>query len=127
MPSTPAAGLKKLGYFDRRPKGSTAKRKLAGNLLGAAFMVSADVRRQVNPESQRELQLAISRVLNDALAINTPQKQLALLAVLEKLTENFPPDCQAQNSVAVLATLLFGPTMLTAITQRPAHGYGDPH
>jgi hypothetical protein len=124
----PALELKKLGYFDPPPKGSTAKPKLAGNLLGAVFTVSADGRRQINPESQRELQRSISRVLNNApTGITTAQKQLALLAVLEKLTENLPRDCQAQNSVAVLATLLLGPTLLAAITEKAAHEYEDPH
>jgi hypothetical protein len=71
----------------------------------------------INPEAQRELQLAISKVLSNApTGISTAQKQLALIILLEKLTENLPPDSQAPNSVAVVATLLLGPRLLAAVS-----------
>jgi len=71
----------------------------------------------INPEAQRELQLALSRALNNAPdGISTAQKQLALIILLEKLTELLPPDSQAQNSVAVVATLLLGPRLLAAVS-----------
>jgi hypothetical protein len=45
LPSTPAVGLKSLGYFDPPPQGSKAKPKLAGNFPCAVFgTVSADGR-----------------------------------------------------------------------------------
>jgi hypothetical protein len=45
MPSTPAVGLKALGYFDPPPKGSKAKPKLVGNPPCAVFATtSADGR-----------------------------------------------------------------------------------
>jgi hypothetical protein len=75
----------------------------------------------INPEAQRELLLALSRVLNDAPAgISTAQKQLALIILLEKLTELLPPDAQSQNSVAVVATLLLGPRLLAGVTMNSA-------
>jgi hypothetical protein len=77
----------------------------------------------INREAQRELQLDIVRVLNNAPAgITAHQKQLALIIAIEELTKSFPPDHQAQNSVAVVATLLLGARMLTAVS---AQG-GDP-
>jgi hypothetical protein len=51
------------------------------------------------------------------------QKQLALIIAIEELTRGFPPDHQAQNSVAVVATLLLGARMLTAVS---GHPQGDP-
>jgi hypothetical protein len=78
----------------------------------------------INPEAQREMQLSLSRVLTNAPAgISTAQKQLALIILLEKLTETLPPDHQAANSVAVISTLLLGPRMLAAISVK---GVEDP-
>lgn len=71
----------------------------------------------INPETQREFQLEIMRVLNNAPSgFTVQQKQLALIVALDELAKAFPGEHQVNNSLAVVATLLIGPRALMAIS-----------
>ncbi len=68
-----------------------------------------------NQNTQREMQLELSRVLaNQPHGINIAQKQLALLELLEQLVKMHPVDFQASNLNAIITTLLLGTRPLTA-------------
>jgi hypothetical protein len=72
----------------------------------------------LNPEAQREFQLAVARlVANHPPTLSLPQKQLGLICVLEKLVKSMPADYQPANTLAMLGTLLFGTRTMAAITQ----------
>jgi hypothetical protein len=43
--------------------------------------------------------------------------QLRSVVDLEELTKNLPPDYQVDNSLAVIATLILGPRLLTAVSR----------
>lgn len=80
----------------------------------------------INPETQRELELSIARVLNNApTGMTVHQKQLALITVLEELTKTLPPSFQVDNVLAVMATLILGPRLVTAVS-RSDNGDVDP-
>jgi|SRR5882724_5940056 len=71
----------------------------------------------IDPETQRELQLAVSRVLvNAPTGMTIAHKQLALIMVLEELIKAHPVDHQTQNSLAVITTILLGSRLLTAMS-----------
>jgi hypothetical protein len=79
----------------------------------------------VNREVQRELQLSIIRVLNNAPAdITLHQKQIALICAIEELAKAFPHDCQNQNILAVVRTMILGPRLLAGVSMKG--GGGDP-
>jgi hypothetical protein len=78
----------------------------------------------VNREAQRELQLALMRILNSAPAgITVHQKQIALICAIEELAKTSPHNCQPQNVLAVIATMLMGPRLLIGVSMA---GGGDP-
>ena len=78
----------------------------------------------VNREAQSELQLSIIRVPNNAPAgITVHQKQIALICAIEELAKAFPHDCQNQNVLAAIATMLMGPRLLVGVSMA---GGGDP-
>jgi hypothetical protein len=56
-------------------------------------------------------------VANHSSDLSLPQKQLALLVVLEELMKGLPADYQPANTLAMLGTLLFGTRTMAAITQ----------
>jgi hypothetical protein len=63
------------------------------------------------------LQLAVARVLTNAPAgITLHQKQLALIMVLDQLSRLLPLDNQVPNSFAVMATIVLGPRLVTAVS-----------
>ena len=71
----------------------------------------------INPEAQRELQLSLARVLNNAPAgITQPQKQLALIILLEELGKALPAEFQADNTLAVVGTFLIGARILIGVS-----------
>jgi hypothetical protein len=73
---------------------------------------------QINPETQRELQLSIARALNNApTGVTLHQKQLALIIVHRGTHQILPPGNQVDNSLAVIATLILGPRLLTAVSR----------
>jgi hypothetical protein len=79
----------------------------------------------INPEAQHEMQLSIMRVLNNAPAgITLHQKQIALICAIEELAKSFPHDCQNQNVLAVIATMILGLRLLIGVSM--AGGGGDP-
>ena len=66
---------------------------------------------------QREVQLSITRVLNNAPdGLTVAQKQLALIVVLEELAKTYPIEHQAQNTLAVTTTILMGTRALITVT-----------
>ncbi len=74
----------------------------------------------INPEAQRELRLAIARILANAPAGTTiAQKQLVLIAALEEVGKEYPPDCQIRNTLAVVSSYLLGVGLLTAVSSQP--------
>jgi hypothetical protein len=77
----------------------------------------------VNPKTQRELQLQLGYVLNNApTGITIQQKQLALLVMLEQLTKEHPPDFQATNNLAIITAVLLGTrSILGALDTHVAH------
>jgi hypothetical protein len=96
---------------------------LSTNGIEALQLYPATQKVTVNPEAQREMQLALMRVLNNAPAgITVYQKQLALICAIEELAKAFPHDCHAQNVLAVIATMILGPRLLLAVSM----GGGDP-
>jgi hypothetical protein len=75
----------------------------------------------INPETQPEPKLAITRVLNNApTGITVHQKQLALVVVLEELTNTIPAAYPVNNSLALIATMLLGPRLLSAVSVKGA-------
>jgi hypothetical protein len=71
----------------------------------------------INPEAQREFQLAVSRVVaNHETNLTLPQKQLGLICVLDELVRTMPGEYQGTNTLAVIATMLLGSRLLTAIS-----------
>lgn len=86
------------------------------NLTVSALIVHAGI----NPETQRELQLDIMRVLNNAPAgVTYCQKQLALIIVLEELLKGLPVDHQPPALLAVVATVLLGARLLIGVSVKP--------
>jgi hypothetical protein len=62
-------------------------------------------------------QFAVSRLIaNHPTGLSLPQKQLALICVLEELVNGMPGDYQNSNILAVISTLLLGSRLLTAIS-----------
>jgi hypothetical protein len=96
---------------------------ISTNGIEALQLYPATQKVTVNREAQREMQLALMRVLNNApAAITVHQKQIALICAVEELTKAFPPDGQAQNILSVVATLILGARMLVAVSMAG----GDP-
>jgi hypothetical protein len=98
---------------------------LSTNGIEALQLYPATQKLTVNPEAPREMQLEIMRAFNNAPAgITAHQKQLALICAIEELTKAFPHDCQAQNVLSVVATLILGARMLVAVSKAGGGG-GD--
>jgi len=73
-------------------------------------------------DTLRELQPSISRVLTNApTGMTIAHKQLVLIVFLAGLIKAYPAEPLTQNNLAVLATILRGSRLLTAVstTVRP--------